>query len=187
VEPGARVAFRGRPNGRAMSDDVNCLSSPAESKVAVLRADQCFRLVARRGVDAGEIVLRLDGVVVDRPSRHSIQIGAAIHLEKPDDLGGHDELDQCQWRFLEHSCAPNAAFRGRELVALTRIEPFEPVTFDYLTQEYDMASPFSCACGSPDCVGDVRGFRHLSPAGRERLRPRLAPHVLELARRDGLC
>ncbi|MDA0935381.1 MAG: SET domain-containing protein [Planctomycetota bacterium] len=169
------------------SDSTPALDNPISSGLAILRADGSSRLVAQRAFRAGDVILELDGVQVTEPSRHSIQIGIGLHLEKPAYVEGVAEMDRYLWRFLEHSCAPCAAFRGSELVALRTIEPLEPVTFDYLTQEYDMASPFSCACGSPDCVGDVRGFRHLSPAGRERLRPRLAPHVLELARRDGLC
>jgi hypothetical protein len=170
-----------------MTDDQSCLSLQTSPDVAVLRAEGSSRLVARRALDMGDAVLRLDGVVVDRPSRHSVQIDVDRHLEKPPQVIGVAELDMCPWRFLEHSCDPNAAFRGRQLIALRRIEPYEAVTFDYLTQEYDMASPFGCSCGSPHCIGEVRGFRHLSPAHRERLLPNLAPHILELARRDGLC
>jgi hypothetical protein len=161
--------------------------SAAPTALAILHADGSSRLVAQRPLELGEVVLVLDGVLVDRPSRHSIQVGVALHLEKPAGVAGVAEFDQCLWRFLEHSCEPNAAFRGRELIATRRIEAFEPVTFDYLTHEYDMASPFRCQCGSVHCVGEVRGFRHLADDARQRLRPTLAPHILELARRDGLC
>ena len=170
-----------------MSHDQSCLSECSSPDVAVLRADGSSRLVARRTLDLGDTVLWLDGVEVDTPSRHSIQIDVDRHLEKPARVHGIAELDLCPWRFLEHSCDPNAAFRGRQLIATRRIEAYEAVTFDYLTQEYDMASPFGCACGSPVCVGEVRGFRHLAPVHRDRLLPKLAPHILELARRDGLC
>ena len=49
-----------------------------------------------------------------------------------------------------------------------------------------MASPFRCGCGSPECVGEVRGFRHLTRSMRKLLAPRAAPHVLELAKRHRL-
>lgn len=170
-----------------LPDSPRLIEDARSSGLAILRADGSSRLVAQRAFREGEVILTLDGVLVTAPSRHSIQIGIGLHLEKPADVEGVAEMDRYLWRFLEHSCAPCAAFRGPELVAVRAIDPFEPVTFDYLTQEYDMASPFPCACGSSDCVGEVRGFRHLPSERRERLQPRLAAHVLELARRDGLC
>ncbi|MGA1523670.1 MAG: hypothetical protein ACO4CZ_06860, partial [Planctomycetota bacterium] len=100
----------------------------APTALAILRADGSSRLVAQRPLEMGEVVLVLDGVLVDRPSRHSIQVDMALHLEKPAGVAGVAELDQCLWRFLEHSCEPNAAFRGRQLIATRRIAAFEPVT-----------------------------------------------------------
>jgi len=45
-----------------------------------------------------------------------------------------------------------------------------------------MAAPFDCGCGSAQCRGTVRGFRHLTEAQREQL-VAIAPHLqAELAR-----
>lgn len=81
------------------------------------------------------------------------------------------------WRFLNHSCEPNAFLRGLTLVALDDIPEGAEITFDYNTTEWDMAHPFACVCGTPACVGVVRGYRHLDDAARARLLPWVAEHL----------
>ena len=68
-------------------------------------------------------------------------------------------LDRYRWRFLNHSCEPNAEFAGRNLVAIRKIKPSEQITFDYNTTENDLSSPFECHCESDNCCGVVRGYR----------------------------
>ena len=135
------------------------------------------RALAGRGVRAGDVVFRLDGVVVDRPDRYSVQVGVDRHLTLPPDRNAA-ETDRFPWRFLNHSCAPNATIRGRELVALRDIHALEEVTFDYETTEWELASPFPCACGAERCRGEVRGYRFLDREARARLSPYVAPHLL---------
>ena len=78
---------------------------------------------------------------------------------------------------INHSCEPNAFLRDREMVALTCIEPWQQITFNYNTTEYDMAQPFACQCGSRSCAGEIRGYRWLSAAEKSRLRPFTAAHL----------
>jgi hypothetical protein len=160
------------------------ISSPA---VLVVRSAAAFRLLAARSFAAGATILGIEGVTVAAPTRHSVQVGRDTHVEMPVDTGLLDELDRYVWRFLNHSCAPNAALVGRELRAAVDIAPFDEITFDYLTTEFELAAPFRCGCGAAHCVGEVRGFAALTPAARARLVPRAAAHVLELARQHGLC
>ncbi|MFM7280471.1 MAG: SET domain-containing protein-lysine N-methyltransferase, partial [Planctomycetia bacterium] len=87
------------------------------------------------------------------------------------------------WLFLNHSCRPTTAVRGRELIALRPIAPYEELSFDYETTEWHMAEPFTCRCGN--CGGrSVRGFAFLPAEERERRRPYLAPHLVA---RIGVC
>jgi len=58
---------------------------------------------------------------------------------------------------MNHSCDPNTRIRGRDLIALRDIQPWEDVTFNYNTTEYAMAEAFRCRCGSPGCAGEIRG------------------------------
>lgn len=156
-------------------------SSASHRRLAVQRADGQFRVVAETAFAAGDVLLLVNGLVVDRPSRYSVQIGPHAHVDPP--VAGDLTLDieRYPWRFLNHACEPNAALQGRTLVARRWIRPGEEVTFDYLTTEYDLAEPFSCSCGAPSCRGVIRGFRHLTPAQQRALWPELAPHLRALA------
>ncbi len=150
-------------------------------RTAVMRAGGAFRLVATERIGAAQPILRLTGRIVERPSRHTVQIGAHAHLDMPPDLALDEQLDRYSWRFLNHSCEPNAALSGLKLVAIRTIRPFAELTFDYATTEFEMAEPFACHCGSPHCIGIVRGYRHLDDERRRAIHARVAPHVLELA------
>jgi hypothetical protein len=70
---------------------------------------------------------------------------------------------------MNHDCDPTTAIRDRDVVALRDIAPGDGITFDYNTTEYELAEPFKCRCGSTQCVGMVRGARHLTPEQRARL------------------
>jgi SET domain len=157
------------------------LASPAatalRSKVAVAGDSDAYHVVAVAAVEAGEVLCRVTGIVTGRPSRHSIQIGERRHSDLPPDTSLDTIKVDATWRFLNHSCAPNAVMRGLEVVALHRIEPGDAVTYHYCTTEFEMAAPFTCECGHPHCLGTVRGFKHLPLEEQTRLRPWLAEHL----------
>lgn len=123
--------------------------------------------------ERGATLLRLDGVAVAEPSRFTLQVGVDEHLA-PDTAGVRDKP---AWPFLNHSCAPNAAIQGRELIALREIRALEEVTFDYNTTEFELATPFACACDAARCCGEVRGFRFLSLEEQQERAPYLSPHL----------
>lgn len=123
------------------------------------------RLVALCDLAAHQVILAVDGEETSQPSRYSVQVGPALHVAPR-----QGTPDEGFWRYLNHSCEPNAWLRGRELVALRDIRTGEDVSFDYNTTEWDMAEPFACHCGSAACLGTVRGFAHLSAAQRGRLK-----------------
>jgi hypothetical protein len=151
----ARTSRRPAPHSR--TDGVR-----ASAEVAVRRADGDAGLFARRSFAPGEIVLRLDGRIVARPTRHTIQLAPGEHLEPFSPTA-------CPWVYLNHSCAPNVAVDVSHRVVIARhpIAAGDELRFDYDTTEWELAEPFVCRCGAPDCVGTVRGFRHL-PADRQR-------------------
>ena len=140
-------------------------------QVGVVSDAQGQRLVALRAAAAGDSILWVDGLLTSQPSRHSVQVGPDAHVSPEGDTPGHG----C-WRYLNHSCTPNAWLRGRELVALRDIQAHEDLTFDYNTTEWELAEPFACHCGSATCLGTVRGFAHLSAAQRAGLQG-VAPHL----------
>ena len=118
-----------------------------------------YRLVATREFGIADRILLLEGEIVESPSRFSVQIGPGQHVEVPAEVQVKQPLDRYRWRFLNHSCEPNAKFENPNLVAIREIKASEQITFDYNTTEYDLATPFECHCKSDGCCGLVRGNR----------------------------
>jgi hypothetical protein len=144
-------------------------------RIGIAQRDGAYHAFALEAVAVGEVVLEIGGVLIDRPNRYSVQIGERLHVKPPADLSPGDDV-QYRWRFLNHSCRPNAAVRGTLLVAIAPIAAGEEVTFDYNTTELEIASPFTCHCGH--CGGEmIRGFGHLSDAEQRRREPFLGVHL----------
>lgn len=158
----------------------------AESNgIAVMRSGGEYRLVSRRAIRSGSWLFAIDGVLTDVATRYSVQVGRGVHLDLPGRHGPDEITDHFYWRFTNHGCEPNALIRGREFFALKAIEPWQEITFNYNTTEYELAQPFDCRCGSDRCEGRIRGFRFLSPVAQDRLRPWLADHLLSFLEDDG--
>jgi hypothetical protein len=117
-----------------------------------------LNLIARVAIGRGEVVFECarDEVTAVRTWR-TIQLGFGMHLKN-------------QWLdYVDHSCEPNAIFDVDRLamVALRPIAPGESISFFYPGAEVELAEGFRCHCGSPDCIGELRGGFYLS---RERMR-----------------
>jgi hypothetical protein len=150
------------------------VSSRVKVEARVPGSEWC--VVATRAIAPGERVLTFDGEEGDTPSRFSVQVGRDLHVSPPADVIRDGRLDAFEWRFLNHSCRPNARIVGRDVVAIGMIAARQEVTFDYNTTEYDMAAPFRCRCG--DCGGaEIRGARFLSEAERRGREHLLAGHL----------
>lgn len=145
--------------------------------IAVVRLDGHYRVLATRSHEPGAFLLEVDGSLTERASRFSVQVGEDQHVDLPDHGDFESILDAHPWRFLNHSCEPNAVLRGRTLRALRTIEPWEQLSFDYNTTELKLSSPFVCRCGAPTCCTVVSGFESLSEEERERRKPLLAGHL----------
>jgi SET domain-containing protein len=151
----------------------------SRSAVAVIRVDGHYRVLATRDLPAGTPIFAMEGVRVDAPTRYSVQIGAAEHLAPPVGEDLETTMDRRPWRFLNHSCAPNAAVKNLALVALRDIPAWEQLTFDYNCTEMLLATPFKCQCGAAECVGTVRGFLALDEQQRLQREGSWAPHLRE--------
>ena len=142
------------------------------------KAGEWLHVVATRPVRVGGTVLILDGEEMHRPSRHSIQLDERTHIEVTGDLPLEELMLAHPWRFTNHSCDPNTRLVGRALVALRPVRAGDEITYNYNTSEWELAEPFECRCGSPDCERQIRGFKYLGAQERERIRPLLAPHLV---------
>lgn len=139
--------------------------------VGIRVQDHHRRLVAIRDIARDTHLFRITGRETPTATRYSVQVGATLHLDQE---CAHDELELMHryfWRFLDHACEPSVRILDREVIAIRDIAEGEGVTFHYCTTEWDMASPFECRCGSPRCLGLIRGARHLAPAQRRLLEP----------------
>src|SRR4051794_10437090 len=146
-------------------------------RIGIAQREGANHAFALEAIAAGGEVLEIGGVMWGHPDRYSVQIGERLHLKPPADLSPDDDDVRYRWRFLNHSCRPNAAVRGTLLVAIAPIAKGEEVTFDYNTTELEIASPFECNCGH--CGGEmIRGFAHLSTAEQRRREPFVGAHLL---------
>ena len=127
------------------------------------------RLVAVRDIARGTHLFRITGREHTSPTKYSVQVGASLHLDQDCARDEFELVRRYYWRYLDHACEPTTRIRDREVIAVRDIAEGEGVTFHYCTTEYDRASPFDCLCGSPRCMGVIRGARHLTPAQRRHL------------------
>jgi hypothetical protein len=74
-------------------------------------------------------------------------------------LHKHISLSPDCLQYTNHSCDPNVFFDTdkMELIALRSIQPDDELVFFYPSTEWQMASPFSCNCGSVKCLGTIAG------------------------------
>lgn len=144
--------------------------------VKVLKKNSYFTVVATKNISQGNPILKLQGAVSSLADKYSLQIGDNKHLfaftDKPDD-------ESSVFRFLNHSCSPNSYFdlASGTLLALRDIHADEEIVFHYCTTEYEMASPFTCLCGSKKCLGEIKGYKYLSAESKKELDLQIAAHL----------
>ncbi len=169
------------PSAPASNSNSNSNSTnPTGDSFAVLDLDYGVGLFATRDIARGSRIFTISGRLQSSPTRYSIQLDESVHIEADDALPDEEMRRRHPWRFLNHSCDPNARIQGRSLLARRAIAAGEQIRFDYTTTEAHMAEPFRCRCASDRCVGEVRGFAHLSPEEQSARASRLAPHLKSL-------
>ena len=123
-------------------------------------------LFSRELIAAGTEILRLTGPILTlkevrakgpAAAANALQIGIDRYLD----------LDE-PGRFINHSCAPNAAvIRDTTLVAIRAIAAGEEIRFDYSTTISDGWS-MACRCGAENCRGLIVAFQLLPENIRRR-------------------
>lgn len=136
-------------------------------------------------ISAGSFLTDLWGPVLDSPNSHTVQIGSDKHVEPQGPL-----------KCFNHSCQPNAKFiyTCREVsypdldaknevfwyvVATRDIQKGADVTFDYNTSEYELVAVFQCQCGAEKCLGEIKGFKYLSPKQQEERMKDASPVIID--------
>ena len=158
--------------------------------------------IAGRGLFAGESIARGEPI-------HEVT-GALHHLivtDKDDAMTGPDwiGIGRDLWidpdlpvKFLNHSCAPNAAIVGRitvgsegqmegryDLVAIADIGRGQEITIDYSLIEGDPLWEMPCGCEAAGCRRTIRSIESLSPERFEAYLPNVPDYfrTLYLSRR----
>jgi hypothetical protein len=73
------------------------------------------------------------------------------------------------WAPQNHSCHPNTAYQGLDIVALRDIPKGEELTLDYASfLDEEHMEPFQCRCGAPNCRGLITGIPRNSVTEREK-------------------
>lgn len=154
-----------RGNAVLAIDEV--LNRPA---VEVRTAAGFKSIYAKHAISRDSVIFYLRGNISTRPSKYTIQLGAGRHLFPSRRKARGDEFDYC-WQYLNHSCEPNGYINTieRTFRALRDIALGEQITFNYLTTESEMAVPFNCNCGSPNCFGFIQGRNFLTSEQADRL------------------
>ena len=110
-------------------------------------------LVATRTIPRGTVVASFRNARTRAvPTYQSVQIGPNTHVDDPACLN-----------LLNHSCAPTVRIHvgRRAVIAHRRIRKGELLSFFYPSTEWRMARPFTCHCGAPRGLAEVRGARDL--------------------------
>ncbi len=105
--------------------------------------------------DAGDVLASFAaGKIVETPTYLTVQVGYQKHIL----------LDPEFLQYINHSCDPNVFFdtTQMQLVALKNIQPGDEIVFFYPSAEWDMAQPFTCRCGSANCIHQIGGAAYLS-------------------------
>ncbi len=75
--------------------------------------------------------------------------------------------DPLEWSPQNHSCDPNCAYDGLNVIALRDIAFGDELTLDYADFCSETSAQFQCGCGASNCRGLVRGSPGNSVASRE--------------------
>jgi hypothetical protein len=67
-------------------------------------------------------------------------------------------------QYINHSCSPSVFFDTSlmQLVCLSEVQPGDEFTFFYPSTEWEMVQPFTCYCGSANCLTTIKGASHIS-------------------------
>ncbi len=157
-----------------------------ESRVSIARIGDQLKVIASEAISKGQTVLVVEGRETDIPSMYSVQISEDRHVDLDDPALVDQYPERYLWRFLNHHCRPNATLVGRSLVAIAHINEGDDVTFNYNSNEYDMACPFECWCDAhgADVSRQVHGYKYLSETERSLIANFAAPHVKALASQE---
>jgi hypothetical protein len=150
-------------------------------------------LFARRDIKRGEVIFRFIGTIGDdaHTNGESLQVDDGLFLQS---TIFYDD-------YLNHSCDPDCFidWKTLDLVAKRDIKRGEELSYDYCTSDWDDCGlledwSFKCSCRAINCIGVMKGFKHLTREGKERRLAFVSPFLMKMFKkgceevsRDGLA
>ena len=125
----------------------------AETRLNESNQQLCF--FTKRAFKKGEEISSFNsGSISSTPTYLTVQVATNKHIM----------LQPSFLQYINHSCEPNFFFdtTTMKVIALQDIGAGEELGFFYPSTEWDMQQPFQCFCGTPSCIGEVKGAAHLN-------------------------
>jgi hypothetical protein len=111
-------------------------------------------LHATTAFNAGDVICSFHaGTISDKVTYLTVQIDDDKHITlQPEFL-----------QYINHSCSPTVFFDTTlmQLVCLAEINTGDEFTFFYPSTEWEMVQPFTCYCGSSNCLKVIEGAAHI--------------------------
>lgn len=132
-------------------------------------------MFAKKIIKKGEVIFHFDGKMGDGAHTNA----EALQMDEDKFLESTAKFDD----FLNHSCNPNCYidWQTLNLVALKNIQKDEELSFDYNISEYDLLDggnfSFKCKCSSKNCIGEIKGFKYLSPEQKNKIQKFISPFL----------
>lgn len=135
-----------------------------------------FGIYATRNIKEGEIIFkgeeRAQRVVTKRHVESNWNDEEKLHFRRyaypiSEELFILWDEDPSEWAPQNHSCDPNTAFDGLNVLAVRNIKKDEELTLDYVLFLDENMEPFQCQCSSPNCRGLIMGVKHNTLTERE--------------------
>lgn len=137
------------------SPEYRMVSNHAFAEVRQNNSNNQHALFSLRAYRPGDMIADFSASTISaEPTYLTVQVGNRRHITlEPEFL-----------QYINHSCDPNVFFdtTAMQLVALKEIQPETEFVFFYPSTEWKMKQSFNCFCGSPVCLGKIRGAAYLS-------------------------
>lgn len=105
-----------------------------QPSVEVKNKGSMLGLFASTDILSGEVIFKLEGEIIDKPTRTSLQIGVNEHIEDK------------RIAFTNHCCTPTAFAYDGYLISKRDIKAGEEITIDYNLTEEIVTHSFICNC-----------------------------------------
>ncbi|MES1198236.1 MAG: SET domain-containing protein-lysine N-methyltransferase [Chitinophagaceae bacterium] len=137
-----------------------------------------YGIYSTRLIKEGEIIFkgeeRPQRIVTKRHVENNWNEDEKLHFRRyaypiSDELFILWDEDPSEWAPQNHSCNPNTAFDGLNVLALKNINKGEELTLDYAQFLDENMEPFQCQCGCSNCRGLIMGVKNNSLTEREQL------------------